>query len=77
MNGSPASYQPDPDETRDIYELIGEVVPDPKRWLDTPNDLLGGAKPQALLAPRGSGQHRETETLVRQLVRSIRQGIFS
>lgn len=52
---------------------IAEVVLDPDRWLITPHDLLGGREPIDLL---NSGS-TEDEQKVRDLINSIRHGIFS
>jgi len=52
---------------------IGEVVLDPDRWLITPHDLLGGREPLDLL---NSGND-EDEQRVRDLIESIKHGIFS
>jgi hypothetical protein len=60
----------DPDETWDIMDLIKEVIPRPKRWLRTPHDLLGGARPIGLIGTSQEGQ-------VRELARAIKHGMFS
>jgi uncharacterized protein (DUF2384 family) len=52
---------------------IAEVVLDPDRWLITPHELLGGREPIDLL---NSGS-TEDEQKVRDLINSIRHGIFS
>lgn len=52
---------------------IAEVVLDPDRWLITPHKLLGGREPIDLL---NSGS-TEDEQKVRDLINSIRHGIFS
>lgn len=60
----------DPDEKVDIPTLIAEVVNDPQAWLDQPNDQLGGNRPRDLLGTA-------SEERVRELVRSIKIGMFS
>ena len=60
----------DPDETRDIRELISEVVPYSKSWIRTPHELLGGLSPADLL----DTEHGER---VRELIRAIKWGGFS
>jgi hypothetical protein len=72
--------QKDPDEDRDIQELIDEVITDSGQWLDTPNDQLGGFKPKELIwqnpdDPKSG--HHETESVVRNLLRAAKNGIFS
>jgi len=74
-----ASPSHDPDETRDIRELIDEVIPNPEQWLETPNAHFGGKAPKELIwvrpdAPE-SGQ-LATSFRVRQLVRAIKNGVF-
>lgn len=64
------SLNHDPDEKVDIPTLIAEVVKDPETWLDRPNDLLGGKRPRELLGT-------DSEERVRELVRSIKIGMFS
>jgi len=58
----------DPDEYLDLRSLIGEVVANPETWMDTPHDLLGGKRPNELIAT-------PYERLLRELVRSIKHGI--
>ena len=52
---------------------IADVVLDPDRWLITPHDLLGGREPIDLL---NTGNARD-EQKVRDLIESIKHGIFS
>jgi hypothetical protein len=40
----------DPDENCEIACLVRDVVDDPTRWMDTPNDQLGGASPTSFSA---------------------------
>lgn len=62
------SPDPDPDETCDIRDLIDEVIPHPRAWVDTPHELLGGSRPNDLIGTDG-------EIHVRQLTRSIKHGM--
>jgi hypothetical protein len=64
------STGPDPDETRDIRELIAEVVPHSESWIHTPHELLGGQSPADLFGT-------EQEERVRELTRAIKHGVFS
>jgi hypothetical protein len=57
-----------PEEDSDIRQDIATVIADAERWLDMPNDQLGGAKPRDLI-----GTHREQ--IVRDLVRAIKHGM--
>jgi uncharacterized protein (DUF2384 family) len=52
---------------------IADVVLDPDRWLITPHDLLGGREPIDLL----NTGNAEDEQQVRDLIESIKHGIFS
>jgi uncharacterized protein (DUF2384 family) len=58
----------DADETRELRCLIAEVVSEPDKWMDTPNDQLGGKKPNDLVGTL-------SEARVRELVRSIQHGM--
>ena len=60
----------DPDISREICGLIDEVVPDPVEWRDTPNSALGGKKPNQLIGT-------EDETMLRDLLRAAKHGMFS
>ena len=60
--------QPDPDECRDIRELIAEVIDQPKKWMNTPHALLGGKKPRELIGT-------DLEEVLRGLVRAIKIGM--
>jgi RES domain-containing protein len=53
----PKRLRRDPDETVDLARLIDQVVPDPQTWKNTPNPVLGGAKPLAGHASRGETWH--------------------
>ena len=57
----------------ELRKEIAEVVLDPDRWLITPHDLLGGREPLDLL----SSGNAEDEQKVRDLIESIKHGIFS
>jgi hypothetical protein len=59
-----------PDATRDIFELIEEVVPDPEQWIDSPNAHFGAKTPRKAIE---GGE----EPFVRNLVLSIKYGMFS
>jgi uncharacterized protein (DUF2384 family) len=56
----------------EIRQEAATVVLDPDGWLRTPHDLLGGKEPIDLIR---SGQ--EGENLVRNLIESIKHGMFS
>jgi len=58
----------DPDETVDIKSLIAEVIDKPDEWMITPNDQLGGERPQDLI---GGG----SEERLRELARAIKIGM--
>ena len=70
MSSVRARRDQDPDETRDIRDLIAEVIPRPGVWMDTPNENLGGARPRELIGT-------DREDLVRGLARAIKHGMFS
>ncbi|HWE34990.1 MAG TPA: hypothetical protein VG406_00340 [Isosphaeraceae bacterium] len=70
MNAPIRPQTSDPDETRDIHDLIDEVIPLPGLWLDTPNENLGGARPRELIGT-------DREEIVRDLARAIKNGMFS
>ena len=53
------------DETRDLLDLIRDVVPDPNRWLSENNKELGGRRPIDML--EGDAADR-----VREFVRAIK-----
>jgi hypothetical protein len=57
-----------PGEHSDIRQEIAAVIPDSERWLDTPNDRLGGAKPDDLI-----GTYREQ--FIRDMIRAYKLGI--
>jgi hypothetical protein len=57
-----------PDENSDIEQEIASILAEPQKWLDMPNDQLGGEKPKQLI-----GTHREP--LLRDLLRSIKHGM--
>ncbi len=60
----------DPDEQVEIESLIAEVIPDSARWMDTPHERLGAHKPRELIGT-------DREVLLRNLVRAIKNGMFS
>lgn len=53
-----------------VEDLVRELVDDPKKWLDTENDQLGGEKPRALIGT-------PKEPVLRNLLEAIRNGSFS
>jgi Protein of unknown function (DUF2384) len=65
---SRATQARDPDLDSDLRALISEVVDKPDKWLDTPNDQLGGKKPSELI-----GTNREGA--IRDLARAIKIGM--
>jgi hypothetical protein len=56
------------DESTNIVEDVGKLIPDAEEWLDSPNSLLGGERPRDLIGT-------EMEPEVRYLLRGIRDGI--
>jgi uncharacterized protein (DUF2384 family) len=56
-------------EEVDIHNEVKKLVQDPRKWLDTPNDQLGGRPPRDFL---GSP---EREKPLRDLLRSIKHGM--
>ena len=73
------SPQPDPDETRDIRELIEEVIPEPELWLETPNANLGGKTPREVIWVRPDAPEfgeLPTSMKVRRMVRAVKYGLF-
>lgn len=67
------TYDPTQLRINEVRKEIAQVVLDPDKWLITPHDLLGGREPLDLL---NSG-NAEDEQKVRDLVESIKHGIFS
>jgi hypothetical protein len=63
-----ATQDRDPDVDSDLTALISEVVDNPDKWLDTPNDQLGGKKPRDLMGT-------EREGVIRELARAIKIGM--
>jgi hypothetical protein len=59
-----------PGEKADLREEIESVVPNPTKWLNTPNSLFGGQKPKDLIGT--NSEHR-----LRDVVRAIKHGVFS
>ena len=51
-----------------MFSLVEALVKEPRRWMDAPNDQLGGEKPRDLI-----GTNREQR--LRDLLRAIRYGI--
>lgn len=60
-------------KVNELRRDIADVVLDPDRWLITPHDLLGGREPLDLL----SSGDRDDEQKVRDLIDSIKHGLFS
>jgi len=60
----------DPDETRDLRELIMDVIPDAEHWIDTPNRHFDLKTPADLIGT-------DKEIHLRNLVRAVKQGMFS
>ena len=58
----------DPDERVDVRSLIAEIVDDADRWMDSPNDQLGGEKPRDLIGT-------DRERILRDLARAIKIGM--
>lgn len=59
-----------PDEKADIRQEIADLITEPDKWLDHPNDQLGGQKPKDLIGT-------ELEQHLRDLLRAIRYGMFT
>jgi uncharacterized protein (DUF2384 family) len=57
-----------PGEKADIREEAAEMIAEPEKWLDMPNAMLGGEKPNDLIGT-------DREQLVRDLLRAIKYGI--
>ncbi len=57
-----------PEEEQDIRKEVAKLIKEPKRWLESPNNLLGGQKPNDLIGT-------EREEHVRNLLRAIKYGI--
>ena len=57
-----------PGEKKDIRQEIRAMVAEPAKWLDMPNDRLGGEKPKDLIGT-------EREQLLRDLLRAIKYGM--
>lgn len=66
----PRTHPADPDETRDIHDLIQEVVPDAKTWSDTENPHFNWRKPIDLIGT-------PDEPLLRNMLRAAKNGMFS
>lgn len=66
----PQSLALDPDESKDIEDLIAEIVPDPEMWKQTQNPNLGGKKPVDLF-------HTPQEHILRDLLRAAKHGYMS
>lgn len=63
----------DPQQLGSLMKDIDEAVSDPDRWLFTPHELLGGREPIDLI---NSGKE-EDEAILRNLVESIKHGLFT
>lgn len=59
-----------PGEQEDIRQEVKTMIAEPAKWLDTPNDRLGGQKPGDLIGT-------EREQLVRDLLRALKYGLFT
>jgi hypothetical protein len=59
-----------PDEPEDIREDVRQVVRNADTWLETPNDQLGGLRPEELIGT-------EHEIDLRNLLRSVKMGMFT
>jgi uncharacterized protein (DUF2384 family) len=57
-----------PGEKKDIRKEIEALVDEPEKWLDAPNDQLGGERPRDLIST-------DREQVLRDLLRAIRYGI--
>jgi uncharacterized protein (DUF2384 family) len=62
------TYEVFEDEDPDIMEELKKFFPDPQQWLDTPHDLLWGARPRDLIGT-------DKELRVRNLLRRLKYGI--
>jgi hypothetical protein len=60
----------DPDQTRDLRELIMDVIPDAEHWIDSPNPHFGGKTPADLIGT-------DKEEHLRNLVRAFKMGMSS
>lgn len=58
------------DQEPNIRDEINDIFEEPERWLETPNERLGGQKPQELIGTKNEWQ-------LRQLTRMIKHGITS
>jgi hypothetical protein len=58
------------EEAGPILDLIDDVIPRPRDWINIPNENLGGERPADLI---GTGR----EDILRNLVRAIKHGMFS
>ncbi len=67
---STLNYELWPDEPEDIREDVRGVIRDAQTWLETPNDKLGGRRPEELI-----GTDQEIE--VRNMLRSVKMGMFT
>jgi len=54
----------------DLRQEIDNLVADPERWLNTPNDRFGGRPPLALIGT-------EEEHLLREWVGAVKYGLLS
>ena len=57
-------------EKADIREEVAALIAEPERWLEMPNDRLGGEKPNDLI-----GTDREQH--LRDLLRALKYGLYS
>jgi hypothetical protein len=59
-----------PGEKADIREEVAALIAEPEKWLDMPNNQLGGEKPKDLIGT-------EREQLLRDLLRAIKYGMMT
>jgi uncharacterized protein (DUF2384 family) len=57
-----------PGEKANIRQEIKTLIAEPAKWLDMPNDQLGGLKPRDLIGT-------DREQLLRDLLRAIKYGM--
>jgi uncharacterized protein (DUF2384 family) len=63
-------HDPSLDQEPDIRDEINDIFEEPERWLETPNERLGGQKPRELIGTKNEWQ-------LRQLTRMIKHGVTS
>lgn len=60
---------PDPDLTKGIESLAGELFDDPQAWLDAPHPMFGGDSPRKLIEQEPAG-----EKIIRGLLMGLKHG---